>query len=176
MKVVLNEDVEHLGYRGDIVNVAKGYARNFLLPKKLALPATPGNLKQIAHKRRAWAALEERDAAQARELAARLAEVSLSVTKKAGETETLYGSVTSSEIAGLLESKGIEIDRRKIQLKEPIKTLGSHTVTVKLHRDVQGQVRIEVVPEQPVAEPPREAPAAEAAESPAETPAEPAEE
>ncbi len=176
MKVVLNEDVEHLGYRGDIVNVAKGYARNFLLPKKLALPATPGNLKQIAHKRRAWAALEERDAAQARELAARLAEVSLSVTKKAGETETLYGSVTSSEIAGLLESKGIEIDRRKIQLKEPIKTLGSHTVTVKLHRDVQGQVQIEVVPEQPVAEPPREAPAAEAAESPAETPAEPAEE
>ena len=152
MKVLLSQDVDNLGYRGDIVSVAPGYARNYLLPKRMAVEATPGNLKQLDLKRKHWADLEARDAEVAGGVAARIAELELKVEKKAGERATLYGSVTSSEIAELLAAHGIEVDRRKIQLREPIKSLGFHTVAVKLHREVVGEITIEVVAEDAPAE------------------------
>jgi large subunit ribosomal protein L9 len=150
VKIILREHVDHLGERGDVVSVAAGYARNYLLPKGLALQATPGNLKQIELRRRAWAAGESREVTAAEELAGRLREVELSVSKKAGESGTLYGSVTSGEVAELLAAQGIEVDRRRIVLDEPIKTLGSFEVGIKLHRRVAGQVRIQVIPEEAV--------------------------
>lgn len=148
MKVVLCDHVDHLGERGDIVSVAPGYARNYLLPKRLAMPATPGNLRTLEHRRRVWELKEAQETEAARELAGRLTEVELAIAKKAGESGTLYGSVTSAEIAELLAAKGIEVDRRRIVLDEPIKSVGAHEVTVKLHREVAGQVKLEVVSEQ----------------------------
>ncbi len=147
MKVILREHVDHLGDRGQIVNVANGYARNFLLPKELAYEATPGNLKQLETQRRAWAGREGREVEVAEQLAARLAAIELRVTKKAGESGTLYGSVTNVEVAALLAVEGIEIDRRRISL-DPVKALGSHEVSVRLHPKVTGKVKLEVVPEE----------------------------
>jgi len=147
MKVVLRQDVDPLGERGQVVNVKPGYARNYLLPKKLALPATPGNLKTFELHRKVWAAKEAREVEGARSFAAKLSGITVTVTKKAGEHNTLFGSVTSSEVAELLLAKGFEIDRRKILLDDPIKTLGSHTVHVKIHRDVAAAVTVQVVAE-----------------------------
>ena len=148
MKVVLRQDVDNLGARGTVVNVARGYARNYLLPKRLAYEATPGNMKVLEHQRRSWEARAAREKTEAEAFAKRLAAVSLEVTKKAGENETLYGSVTASEIADLLDREGLVVDRRKIVMDEPIKMLGEHSVHVKLHREVVGTVRIQVVGEQ----------------------------
>jgi len=148
MKVVLCDHVEHLGERGEIVSVAAGYARNFLLPKRLAMQATPGNLRTLEQQRRVWEVKEARAVEEARAAAERLSAIALSTTKKAGETGTLFGSVTSSEIAELLAAKGVEIDRRKIQLAEPIKTVGEHSIGIKLHRQVVAQVKLEVLNEQ----------------------------
>ena len=148
MKVVLCDHVEHLGERGDIVSVAPGYARNFLLPKRLAMPATAGNLRTLEHQRRVWELKETREADEARAVAQRLAAIELSIQKKAGESGTLFGSVTSAEIAELLAAKGVELDRRKIVLDEPIKSLGAHVIGIKLHRQVTGEVRLEVTNEQ----------------------------
>jgi large subunit ribosomal protein L9 len=148
MKVVLRQDVEHLGDRGEVVNVAEGYARNYLLPKRLALKATPGNLKNIDSQKRVWAAREARDVDAAQAVADRIAALDLTIKKKAGESETLYGSVTASEIAELLEAKGVEIDRRKIVMDEPIKTLGEFTVGVRLHKSVIGEVKLKVEAEE----------------------------
>lgn len=148
MKVVLREHVDHLGDRGQIVSVARGYARNYLLPKGLALEATPGNLQMLEHQRRVWVAREAKEAVEARRVAERLSAMQLSITKKAGESGTLYGSVTSSEIAALLASKGVEVDRRRIALVEPIRVLGTHEVPVKLHREVTAHVKLEVVAEE----------------------------
>jgi large subunit ribosomal protein L9 len=139
--------VDHLGQRGQVVNVAAGYARNFLLPKRLALLATPGNLRTLEHRRRVWAAKEAHEADEARALAGQLAQIGLTVAKKAGEGGTLYGSVTTTEIATLLAEKGVVVDRRRIVLEEPIKSLGSHEVSIRLHRDVRGAVKVEVVAE-----------------------------
>ncbi len=147
MKVVLRQDVENLGERGQVVNVAAGYARNYLLPKKLALPATPGNLRTLELHKKVWAARETREVGDARALAERLAGVHLQVKKKSGEHDTLYGSVTTSEIADLLARSGFDVDRRKIHLDEPIKTLGTHTVHVKVHRQVTAPVTLQVVAE-----------------------------
>jgi large subunit ribosomal protein L9 len=147
MKVVLRQDVESLGERGQVVNVSAGYARNFLFPKKLALEATPGNLRSFDLHKKVWAAREAREVADAQAFAARLGQVHLSVTKKAGEQETLYGSVTSTEIAELLAKAGFEVDRRKILLDDPIKTLGTHAVRVKIHRQVVADVALQVVAE-----------------------------
>lgn len=147
MRVLLREDVNDLGRMGDIVDVAEGYARNYLLPKRLAMPATPGNLRTLEHRRRVWALKEAQETEAAREMAARLGELGLSITKKAGESGTLYGSVTTTEIAELLAAKGIDIDRRRIVLQEPIKSLGSHEVSVKLYREVSGAIQLEVVNE-----------------------------
>lgn len=147
MKVILREDVHNLGERGEIVNVAAGYARNFLLPKKLAMEATPGNIRTLELQKSVWEARELKEVDEAREFGNRLAAVELSVAKKAGESDTLYGSVTTTEIAELLASKGFEIDRRKIQLDEPIKSLGEFNVPVKLHRQVTAEVKLKVVAE-----------------------------
>lgn len=147
MKVVLRHDVDHLGDRGQIVSVAPGFARNFLFPKGLALEATPGNLRTFELQKKVWLAREAREAEGARGVAARMAEVKLTITKRAGEGDTLYGSVTSTEIADLLAAEGIEVDRRKIVLKEPIKSLGSFRVPIKIHRQVTAEIVVEVVAE-----------------------------
>ena len=147
MEVILREHVEHLGRRGDLVKVADGYARNYLLPRKLALLATENNKKQIERERAKFEIkeLEEQKSAQA--VADRMANVELEITRKVGETEALYGSVTSSDIADALAAKGFELDRRKLQLHEPIKKIGSYDVPVKLHRDVTVQLKVHVVAE-----------------------------
>jgi large subunit ribosomal protein L9 len=147
VKVILRENVEHLGERGETVTVAPGYARNYLLPKGLAYKATPGNIKQLEHQHRIWAARDAREAEEAQELADRISAVKLSTAMKAGESGTLYGSVTNSDIADLLKEKGFEIDRRRITLAEPIKTLGEHEIQVKIHKQVEAKVQLEVVAE-----------------------------
>ena len=147
MRVVLRQDVDHLGERGQVVNVSPGFARNFLVPKGLALEATPGNLRSIELQKKVWGAREAKEADQARGFAAKLSAVEITVTKKVGENETLYGSVTSPEIADLLAAKGFEVDRRKILLAEPIKTLGEHKVGIRIHRQVTAEVLVRVVAE-----------------------------
>jgi len=151
VKIVLCDHVEHLGERGEIVSVAAGYARNFLLPKRLALPATAGNLRTLEHQRRVWQVKEAREIEEARAIAARLCGLALSVTKKAGETGTLYGAVTNSEVAELLAAQGIAVDRRRIVLTQPIKTVGTHSVAVKVHRQVNASVTLEVIGDHPIA-------------------------
>src|SRR5436190_10947386 len=136
MEVILKEDVPKLGSRGDVVKVAEGYGRNFLLPHKLAIEANAANKAVIDQMRAAASRRSDREKGDAEALAAKFADVSLTFHRKAGEKDHLFGSVTSSEIAEELAKKGLEVDRRKIQLTDTIKTLGEHNVTVKLHRDV----------------------------------------
>ena len=147
MEVILRDHVEHLGRRGDLVKVADGYARNYLLPRKLALLATEGNKKQIERERLKFdlKELEEQKVAQA--VAERMAGVEIEIARKVGETEALYGSVTSGDIAEALAPKGFELDRRKLQLPEPIKKIGEYSVPVKLHRDVTTNLKVRVVAE-----------------------------
>jgi large subunit ribosomal protein L9 len=147
MEVILRDHVENVGERGQVVKVADGYARNFLLPRKLALPATPGNRKQVERERVKVDAREavEKDAAQA--IAGRMAGVEAVISRRVGETEVLYGSVTTADIAEALAKQGIETDKRKIGLREPIKKLGEYTVPVKLHREVVVQLSVKVVAE-----------------------------
>ena len=144
MEVILRDHVENLGRRGEIVKVADGYARNYLLPRKLALPANASNKQWVERERKIadQRELEERGAAEA--IAARLNMLELSITRKVGENDQLYGSVTNADIAELLAKKGFEIDRRKILLPDPIKALGETTVPVKLHREVTAQVKVTV--------------------------------
>jgi large subunit ribosomal protein L9 len=147
VKIVLRQDVDNLGDRGQVVNVAPGYARNFLFPKGMALAATPGNMRQIELQKKVWAVREAHEADDARKVAAHIAGLTITIAKKVGENDALYGSVTTQEIADLLKAQGIEVDRRKIQLHEPIKTLGAHTVAIKIHRQVVAQASVQVVPE-----------------------------
>jgi large subunit ribosomal protein L9 len=144
MEVILRDHVEHLGRRGEIVKVADGYARNYLLPRKLALPATDANRKWVERERKLAEArdVEERGAAEA--IAMRLNALELQINRRVGENDQLYGSVTNADIAELLTSKGFEIDRRKILLPDPIKVLGNNTVPVKLHREVTAQLKVSV--------------------------------
>jgi large subunit ribosomal protein L9 len=147
LKIVLRQDVEHVGDRGQVVNVAPGFARNFLLPKGLALTATPGNMRTIELQKKVWAVREQHETEDARKLAAHISGLTVRVVKKVGENDALYGSVTSQEIADLLKAQGVEVDRRKIQLKEPIKALGTYEVPVKIHRSVSAAVSVQVVAE-----------------------------
>lgn len=147
MKIVLCEPVENLGERGDVVTVAAGYARNFLLPKRMAQLATTGNLNTLEHRRRTWAIRETRETGEAEAMAARLAAIELKITRKAGESGTLYGSVTSSEIASLLAEKGVEVDRRKIRLDGPLKAVGIYEIPIKIHRHIPASIKVEVVAE-----------------------------
>jgi large subunit ribosomal protein L9 len=146
MEVILRDHVEHLGRRGDVVKVADGYARNYLLPRKLALPSTPGNLKVVERQRKIADAAELAERAGAEALAARLAQAACVLARRVGEHEALYGSVTAADIADALADKGFEIDKRKIQLDEPIKQIGEFSVAIKLHRDVVAHVPVKVTP------------------------------
>ena len=145
IEVILKEHVEHLGRRGEIVKVADGYARNFLFPRKLALAVTNENKRQIERERARAEAREAEEAQIAQALATRLEAIEIAIARRVGENETLYGSVTASDIAEALAARELTVDRRKIQLPEPLKTLGDHVVPVKLHRDVTADVKVKVV-------------------------------
>ena len=145
IEVILREHVEHLGERGEVVKVASGYARNFLLPRKLALVVTDENKKQIERERAAAEAKETAERGEAQILAQKLTGVEIVIPRRVGQDETLFGSVTASDIAEALAALQITVDRRKIQLGEAIKSLGDHTVPVKLYRDVIGQLTVKVV-------------------------------
>ena len=147
MEVILRDHVENVGKRGEVVKVSDGYARNFLLPKKLALIATPGNLKQVAKERVKFDALEAVERTAAEELGAKLNGITVVITRKVGETGALYGSVTSADVADALAKQGFDIDKRKIGLREPLKKLGEKTVPVKLHPTVTVQLPIRVAAE-----------------------------
>jgi large subunit ribosomal protein L9 len=145
MKVILTEEIRGLGTRGDVVSVKDGYARNYLLPKNLAREASAGNLKQIEHERRKWGLLAQQEKDVAQKAADKVKGVKITIEKRVGEHGHLFGSVTANEIADALMEKGIEVDKRRIELEQPIKTLGVHDVDVRLHRDVIAQIHVEVV-------------------------------
>jgi large subunit ribosomal protein L9 len=147
MEVILREHVEHLGDRGEVVKVADGYARNYLLPRKLALLATEGNKKQIQREKVKFDVKEAEERKIAEALAERLGNVEVEIARRVGETEALYGSVTSGDVADALAAKGFEVDRRQLQLGDPIKRIGEYEIPVKLHRDVTAKVKLKVVPE-----------------------------
>ncbi len=147
MKIILRADIERLGKLGDVVNVAPGYARNYLIPKKMAYLAGEGTLKQIEHEKRRAGQQAERELGEMRQYAAKLGEVSLTFQVKVGEEDRLYGSVTSGDIAEALEQQGHTLDRRKIVLEEPIKQLGVYGVPVKLHPQVTAEIKVWVVKE-----------------------------
>ena len=148
MEVILREDIEKLGNRGQVVKVAPGYARNFLLPKKLAVAATPSNKKIVEQERQAHLRKEAKMQGEAQELAKLMTGTTVTIAQKAGENDQLFGSVTSKDVADALAAKNYTIDRRKIQLDEPIKQLGEFKVPVKLHKDVIAEITVVVVKEE----------------------------
>ena len=147
MEVILREHVESLGRRGDIVKVAEGYARNYLLPRKLALAVTENNKKQIEREKKLAEARDVEEKSQAGAISVRLAQLEIEIPRRVGENDTLYGSVTSQDIAQALKDKGFDVDKRKIQLPEPLKALGESTIPVKIHREVVAHVKVKVVPQ-----------------------------
>ena len=147
MEVILREHVDNLGRRGDVVKVAAGYARNYLLPRKLALPVTEASRRQIDREREKAEARDAEEKAAAQNLAQRVAAVEISIARRVGENQTMYGSVTSSDIAQVLAAKGFDVEKRRIHLPEAIKTIGEHTVPVKIHREVTVDVKVKVVAE-----------------------------
>jgi large subunit ribosomal protein L9 len=148
MEVILREDIEKVGNRGEIVKVAPGFARNFLLPKRLAVTATDANRKIVEQERQAHLRKEAKVKGEAEDLSKLLTGVSVTITQKAGEQDQLFGSVTAKDVADALAAKNFTIDRRKIQLDEPIKQLGEYKVPVKLHKDVIAEVTVTVVKEE----------------------------
>jgi len=144
MEIILQEDVEKLGNRGQVVTVKDGYARNYLLRRKLAVAASPSNMKRLEKMRAAFAKKEATERESAQQQAAQLASVKLALSRKAGENDQLFGSVTSGDIADALKAQGYEIDKRKIQLTDTIKTVGEYSVTLKLYRDVTATVQLVV--------------------------------
>ncbi len=148
MEVILREDIEKLGSRGQVIKVAAGYARNFLLPKKLAVAATPSNKKIVEQERQAYLRKEAKLQGEAQELATLMNGVTITIAQKAGENDQLFGSVTSKDIADALAAKNYSIDRRKIQLDEPIKHLGEFKVPVKLHKEVTVEITVVVAKEE----------------------------
>jgi large subunit ribosomal protein L9 len=148
MEVILREDIDKLGSRGQVVKVAPGYARNFLLPKRLAVAATESNKKIVEQERQAHLRKEAKEVGEAQDLAKLMLGTAITIKQKAGEADQLFGSVTSKDIADSLNAKGFNIDRRKIQLDDPIKQLGTYTVPVKLHKDVTVDVSVLVAKEE----------------------------
>jgi large subunit ribosomal protein L9 len=148
MDVILREHVDNLGKRGEVVKVAAGYARNYLLPRKLALAVTEANRRQIEREREAAEARDVEEKSQAEALGERISQTDVEIARRVGENNVLYGSVTTSDIATALAAKGFEVEKRRIHLPEPLKALGEFTVPVKVHRDVTAQVKVKVVPEQ----------------------------
>jgi large subunit ribosomal protein L9 len=147
MEVILREDIEKLGHRGQVVKVAQGYARNFLLPKRLAVPATDANRKIVEQERDAYLRREAKVKSEAEDLGKLMSSVSLTIARKAGEEGHLFGSVTAQDIADALASQNYTIDRRKIQLDDPIKNTGEFKVPIRLHREVTHEVTVNVVAE-----------------------------
>jgi len=147
MEVILRQHVDNLGERGQIVKVADGYARNYLLPRKLALPATEGNRRHVERERKIMETREAEEKGQAEAIATRLAAVDITIARRVGETDQLYGSVTASDIADYLKTHGFEVDRRRIVLPDPIKTIGEHNIPLKLHRQVTVPLKVKVVKE-----------------------------
>ena len=147
MEVILREDIENLGNRGQVVKVAAGYARNFLLPKKLAVAASDSNKKIVEQERQAYLRKEAKLQGEAQELANLMTGVSVTISQKAGENDQLFGSVTSKDVADALAAKGYTIDRRKVQLDDPIKQLGEYKVPVRLHKDVTAEITVVVAKE-----------------------------
>jgi large subunit ribosomal protein L9 len=145
MEVILREHVDNLGRRGDIVKVAPGYARNFLMPRKLALAVTEGNKRQIEREKKIAEVKEAEEKTQAEAFAERLAQTEIEIARRVGENDTLYGSVTSADVASALQAKGFDVDKRKVTLPDPLKALGEFAVPVKIHRDVTAQVKVKVV-------------------------------
>jgi len=147
MDVILREDIANLGSRGEVVNVAAGYARNFLLPKRLAVPATDSNKKIVEQERQSHLRKEAKQKNEAEDLGKMLNGVTVTISQKAGENDQLFGSVNSKDVAEALERQNFTIDRRKIQLDEPIKQLGEHKLAIRLHKDVTVEVTVSVVRE-----------------------------
>lgn len=147
MEVILREDVQSLGKAGQLVRVKPGYARNFLLPRGLAFEATEGNKKRIDAEAKARASKASAEKAASEELAAKLASITVTLRGKAGEEGKLFGSITSQDIAAALTAQGFTIDKRKLELEHPIKTVGFHSVTVRLQSDVHAEVKVNIVPE-----------------------------
>ena len=148
MEVILREDIEKLGTRGQVVKVASGYARNFLLPKRLAVAATEANKKIVEQERQAHLRREAKETADAQDLAKMLATVTITIAQKAGENDQLFGSVTARDIGDALEKQDYTIDRRKILLSDPIRQLGEHKVTLRLHREVSVEIPVTIVREE----------------------------
>lgn len=148
MEVILREDVEKVGARGSVVKVADGYARNFLLPKRLAVAATEANRKIVEQEREAHLRREAKAKGEAEDLGRLMANVRLTFRQRVGENDHLFGSVTAKDIAEALEAQNYHIERRRVQLDEPIRTLGEHTVNLRLHRDVSTPITVVVEPEQ----------------------------
>jgi len=144
MKVILKEDVKNLGIMGSVVDVANGYGRNFLIPRNLAVEANPNNLNQIKHEKNIIDIKSKKIIRSAEDLAKQISGITLSIEAQSGEEDKLFGSVTSKDIAEALSKQGVEIDKRKINLEEPIKRLGTYTVSVKIHHDVSANVTVEV--------------------------------
>jgi large subunit ribosomal protein L9 len=144
MKVILADDVRGLGHRGDTVNVKPGYARNFLFPQGVAYEATTANVRRLGEEKRKYDEKTLKEQGVAQVVASKVEGLTIVIAKKAGEEGHLYGSVTASEIADALANRGIEVDRRRVELAEPIRRLGSHTVHVRLHRDVAATLTVEV--------------------------------
>ncbi len=142
MQIILQEDVEQLGHRGDVVTVKPGYARNFLLPNKLAVEATPGNMKALERIRAALAKKTATELEAAKKQAELLIGVSVKFSRKTGENEQMFGSVTSADIAEGLKAQGFGVDKRQVQLADPLKTLGEFPVTIKVFRDVTAEIKV----------------------------------
>ncbi|MGA3024466.1 MAG: 50S ribosomal protein L9 [Bryobacteraceae bacterium] len=147
MEIILREDIDKLGVRGQVVKVAAGYARNFLLPKRLAVAATDANRKIVEQERHAHLRREAKETADAGDLAKLMASVTVTIAQKAGENDQLFGSVTSRDIGDALEKQGYTIDRRKILLSDPLRQLGEHKVTIRLHREVTIEIPVNIVRE-----------------------------
>jgi len=168
MKIILQENLEKLGTRGEIVEVAEGYARNYLLPRKIALPATAGNLKQLERIRGRLAKIEAAEHATATQAASSVTGTTLTFERKAGQTDQLFGSVTAADIAEALAAQGIEVDKRKVALAEPIKVLGEYEVAIKFHHNVAAKIKVVVAREGGPLEPTPEAKAEAEAKAAAE--------
>jgi large subunit ribosomal protein L9 len=145
MEVILRQSIENLGSPGDVVNVKPGYARNYLLPRGLAYEATPGNLKRIAAERHRLEAAENSRRDTAKDLAQRIESVSLTFSARVGEEGKLFGSITAADIAHQLEAQGVQVEKRQVDLHEPIRTLGVFQVPIRLHADVRPEVRVWVI-------------------------------
>jgi len=147
MKIILREDVEALGPKGTVVNVADGYGRNYLIPKGAAYLATPGNINRYEEEKKFFDARSIKEREEAQTLASRLTNVSCTIAKKVGENEVLYGSVTNADIAAVLKEEGFNVDKRKIVIDEPLKKLGVYNIPIKLHPEVTAEMKVWVVKE-----------------------------